>query len=194
MSLVKVQERRLTGEIITRSISTTGKNDNLMKLSVIATTEAPVRRFDFERGEEFLEVLDVQEKSVNTTRLKKGIPVLDSHQRDDLSNVLGKTTGFEFKDGQLLLDVKLSGKSELDNLRQDIKDGIISDVSIGYSVKNFKDEGKPSDDEDGLKTLRATDWEVFELSFVAVPADAEANIKNARQHIIPLTTTIKEQQ
>jgi len=194
MSTVKVQERRLTGEIVTKSISTTGKNDNLMKLSVIATTEAPVRRFDLERGEEFLEVLDVQETSVNTTRLKKGLPVLDSHQRGTLSNVLGKTTGFEFKDGKLLLDVKLSGKAELDNLRQDIRDGIVSDVSIGYAVKNFKDEGKPPDDEDGLKTLRATDWEVFELSFVAVPADADANIKDARQHIIPLTTTIKEHQ
>lgn len=194
MSSVKVQERRLTGEIVTRSISTTGKNDTLMKLSVIATTQAPVKRFDFERGEEFFEVLDVKETSVNTTRLKKGIPVLDSHQRGTLSNVLGKTTGFEFKDGQLLLDVKISGKAELEDLRQDIKDGIISDVSIGYVINKFKDEGPPSDDENGLKTLRATDWEVFELSFVAVPADADANIKDARQYTIPLTTTIKEHQ
>jgi phage head maturation protease len=56
-----------------------------------------------------------------------------------------------------------------------IRDGIIRDVSVGYTIHRVeKTENVDSDDE-----WRVVDWEPLEISAVPIPADAGSQIRKA---------------
>lgn len=78
------------------------------------------------------------------------------------------------------------GKSGLaDEVWGDVRDGIRSNVSVGYFINRMiLEEGGADDTPDRYRVI---DWEPFELSIVAVPADREVGVgrtadgKNAAQ-------------
>jgi HK97 family phage major capsid protein len=53
----------------------------------------------------------------------------------------------------------------------DVLDGIRSNVSVGYMIHRMVEEGDKKN-----PTLRATDWQPFEVSLVSVPADFKVGI------------------
>lgn len=67
-------------------------------------------------------------------------------------------------------------KSQLgEEIYQDVRDGIRTKVSIGYRVHDIVLEKQ----EDELNTYRVTDWEPYEGSIVAIPADASVGVGRA---------------
>lgn len=177
---IKLNEGFIYGSV--RTIHDDEDGDKL-KVTVVASTEAPVVRYDWNSDESFNEVLDMKESSVRTTRLETGLSVLNTHDSSHLGSVLGITKGFSFKKKELILDVEFSKRDDISNTIRDIKDGIVKFVSIGYRVHSFKDEGRENEHE--MRTFRAMDWEPLELSFVSVPADPGASIvKGDRQYSI----------
>ena len=61
----------------------------------------------------------------------------------------------------------------------DVKDGIRCHVSVGYSILEAFVEKRGEDGE--ADTVRVTDWEPFEVSFVSVPADASVGVGRSRE-------------
>lgn len=68
--------------------------------------------------------------------------------------------------------VRMASSERAQAIMQDIEDGVRTNVSVGYRVHRLELES----DQDGVKVYRVTDWEPFELSLVAVPADAAVGI------------------
>jgi phage head maturation protease len=145
-------------------------------VDVVWTTGATVRRVSFINGP-YNEALIVGPENVRLARLNAGAPFLNSHDGFDLRGVIGTVVpgSARLANGAGYATVQLSRRQDVAGIVGDIRDGIIRNVSVGYRYhKVEKIEG--SDGQ--LPTWRVVDWEPLEISAVAVPADAGAQIRS----------------
>lgn len=153
-------------------------NDNDRTVELVFTTSKPVRMYGFtDRGfEEFNETLSMEAGHVDLDRMKRGAPLLDSHDRfGGLGKQLGVVEDVWVEGDELHGRVRFSKRDDVEPFYQDVKDGIIRNASIGYRVYKYQDI---SEDDDKIRTLKATRWEGFEISLVTVPADSSAQVKS----------------
>ena len=139
---------------------------------VVWTTGARVQRSNFDGP--YLEELSMSSESIRMDRLNNGAPLLNSHSAADLSDIVGVVERAyidEQNQGRAL--VRFSNRDDVTPIFNDVKDGIIRSVSVGYKVWNYE-----RSEEKGQPILRATDWEPHELSLVPIPADAQAQVRS----------------
>lgn len=136
-------------------------DDNRIVKNVSVCSDEPYKRY---YG---MEILTHSAEAIDLARIKKGAsPLLFNHDRDAL---LGKVSNPVIKDGKLYVDFKFS-KSEMgQQMLSDLKDGILTECSIGYEVTKFEVD----EDEE---TYTATRWTIYEVSLVTIPADASVGV------------------
>jgi phage head maturation protease len=71
--------------------------------------------------------------------------------------------------------VRFSRRSDVEDIWQDVRDGIVRWVSVGYRVHKFEEDASSADK---IPTRTAIDWEPFEASLVAMPADIGARVRS----------------
>jgi HK97 family phage prohead protease len=155
--------------------------ENSRSFEVVFGTETEgVMRYDWSRDEVFVEVLDFSPSSVRMTRFEQGVvPVLDNHDRyGGVRSQLGKAENARLEDGRGLATIRFSNRSEVDGIVQDVRDGILTGISVGYRVNKYKRDGKTAD---GVPRRRAVDWEPLEISLAPVPADGESRVRATEQ-------------
>lgn len=163
------------------SINAASFNDAERTVEVVWTTGANVRRYDYMSGQSYDESLVVEAAAIDMTRLNSGrAPVLNTHASYDLQAQIGCVERAWVDDqGQGRAILKLSGRAELAGLVQDIKDGIVSNISVGYSVQRYEVTAAANRTDGGTVPLyRAVAWQPAEISFVPVPADAQSGTRN----------------
>lgn len=146
---------------------------------VLWTAGAEVPRMDWWTGQRYIEVLEVSDKAIRMDRLQSGrAPVLDSHARWSLDNVMGvvEKGSVRIEKGQGHAKVRLSARDDISGIVSDIRDGIIANISPGYVTHAYREEMK----DNNLYRI-ATDWEPMEISFVPVGADPDAGRRSAAQ-------------
>ena len=148
-------------------------NIDTREVDVTFATETPCFRFGW--SEDYNEVLSCQPSAVRMERINKGLPVLNSHDSWSLKSQIGRTTKVWFTDKTICARVLLSKRPEVETLLQDIKDGIIRDISVGYRVYKFEREPAA---EGAIPTYIAIDWMPNEISFVSVPADTNCGVRS----------------
>jgi len=167
---VKTQQTYLRANVSPESL-----NRDDRTVDVVFTKGSSVRRYDYFSGETFIEELSLDEGHVDLSRLQNGAPVLNNHNRYSLEDQIGVVVSAELIPGkQGNAQLKFSKRDSVEDIFQDIEDGVIRNVSFGYTVDKFTDV---SGEDDEIRTLRAVDWQPFEISMVAVPADAEAQVR-----------------
>ncbi len=115
------------------------------------------------------EVLDHAAASVRLGRLNNGGALLMDHDSRDQVGVVERA----WIEGRKAYAVVRFGKSaRAQEIYEDVKDGIRKLVSVGYRILELALEKS----SDGLETYRATDWEPYEISLVAVPADPSVGV------------------
>ena len=144
------------------------------EVEVVFATETPVFRCGWD--EDFNEVLSCTPEAVRLGKTKKGLPVLDGHNGWSLHAQLGRAQNIRIADKECRATVVFSKRAEVEGIFQDVKDGIISDVSVGYRV--FKFERTPAAADEKYPTYRALDWEPFEISFTPIPADINCGVRD----------------
>ncbi|MFP4560990.1 MAG: prohead protease/major capsid protein fusion protein [Thiohalorhabdus sp.] len=156
-------------------------NNDERTVDVVWSTGARVlRRRLFE--EPFYEELSMEPDAVRMGRLENGAPVIDSHMAFGVRDMLGVTENARLSNGEGLATLRISQREELEGLWQDIRDGIVNAVSIGYRVYQYVESGRT---EEGTLIMRAVDWEPFEISLVPVGADPDAGIRSEERHLEP---------
>jgi hypothetical protein len=141
------------------------------------TTGAAVKRVDWWNGDEWLEELSCDPAAVRMGRMNSGAPLLDTHNRYSVSGVLGVVENAKV-DGQCgTADVRFSRRAEVEPILQDVKDKIIRNISVGYTVYRFDDVSTPEDIKARVRRMRAMDWEPAEVSLVPIGADAGAGVR-----------------
>lgn len=147
---------------------------------VIWTTGAavPRRLYDWanDRVVDMEEVLSLKANAVRMARLASGrAPVLNAHSDWDLSDVIGVVDKASISASEGRATLRLSKREEVDPLWQDIQDGIIANVSVGYDVHRWQ-----IDRQEGKREVwTAVDWEPLELSLVPIGADPGAVVRAA---------------
>ncbi len=146
-------------------------------VEVVWSTGAGVPRRD-QRGA-YTELLSLDPAHINLERLV-GASVLNGHRQSELCDVIGVVEEARIEAGQGVALLRLSARPDVEPIVTDIAGGVIRHVSIGYRVDRWQD-GR---DESGHRTRTAVAWAPFEVSFVPVPADPGASVRNSP----PMTT------
>ncbi len=118
----------------------------------------------------FKEILSHEEGAINLERLA-GMNLLWNHDRDI---VLGKIERVWVTDKKAYCQAKWSKKPSIQEYRQDVSDGIITNASFLYSVEEYEEMSR-DDGEDGYCFLGKR-WTPYEISLVSVPADPTVGI------------------
>lgn len=151
--------------------------DGVLRLSLSVSSEEPYLRTSWWDGD-WIEVLGHKSGEVDLTRLNGGAAVLANHDRYTSTGktplaAIGMVEKAWIENGRLLADIALSRREDLADLRQDIADGLVRNVSIGYQIHERvlekSTEGQPDE-------YRVTSWTPFEISIVDIPADATVGL------------------
>jgi phage major head subunit gpT-like protein len=139
------------------------------------TTGSRGRRYSWSIGE-YYEELDVSPTAVRLERLNNGAPFLNLHDQWDLDAVLGVVERSWIENGEGVALVRFSQRPEVDGIFKDVRDGILRNISVGYTVHRYV---LVEDGEDQIPVYRAMDWEPTELSLVPVGFDDGAKVRSA---------------
>lgn len=149
-------------------------NEETRTVELVWSSGARVRRYDWWEGRYYEEELSLEAAHVRLDRLNAGAPLLKDH-RASLDATIGVVERAWVEAGEGRALVRFSERAEVAPIMADVKAGILRNISVGYAVRRYevtKEEGK-------LDIYRAVDWEPAELSFVAIPADASAQVRSA---------------
>lgn len=103
-----------------------------------------------------------------------GKPVLNSHRRGSLSDVLGHVVSVRADGRKVSAVIKLSRRPDVEQIVDDILAGHIRGISFGYTVSEWKDGT-----ENGRRTRTITKLNPVEISLVPIPADPSATIRSS---------------
>ena len=136
-------------------------------IRVSFSSEQPVtRRSSF--GESWVETLGHRIEEVNLSRLNTSAPVLYNHQRGESQHRIGVVERAWLENGKGYADLRISKRSEVAGIWQDIADGILRNVSVAYQIEEKSLLEKRNNEPD---LYRVTNWTPIEISLVDIPAD-----------------------
>lgn len=125
------------------------------------SSEAPVERWFGS------EVLSHAAESVDLSRLNDGAPLLWNHNPDQVLGVVERGW-IDGKKKRGMVSVRFSRSAFAEEKLADIRDGILRNVSVGYSINDV--------DQRSDGSIVATSWQPMEVSVVSVPADQSIGI------------------
>lgn len=131
-------------------------------------SETPVERYFGN------EVLDCTAKSCDLSRLNDGGAFLWMHDPQKVLGVVESASLDQDRTGRAV--VRFGRSQDAQQYFQDVQDGILGKVSVGYRVQDMVLE---SSSADGGDTYRVTRWQPMEISLVSIPADASVGVGRA---------------
>ncbi len=146
-------------------------------VEVVWSTGAKVLRSNWMDGV-FYEELDMSPKAIRLERLNNGAPFLANHDSYDVARTLGVVESARIENGRGVATVrfaKAEDDPEADKVFRKVADGIIRSVSVGYRVHRAE---KIVTEGEKIPTMRVVDWTPYEISAVALPADAGAGFRS----------------
>lgn len=127
--------------------------------------------------EDYYEELEISESAIRMDRLNNGAPFLNSHWQQNVYGVLGAVQRAWLEGGQLMIRVKFSKRDEVEEILQDVRDGVLPHVSVGYLVHQYDVTEKQGE----LDVKRAVDWEPMEVSLVPIGFDDGATVRSSER-------------
>jgi HK97 family phage major capsid protein/HK97 family phage prohead protease len=113
------------------------------------------------------EILSHEGKAADLSRLNDGAPLLFNHNPDRVIGVVERA----YIDGNKrrgYARVRFSRNPFAQEILSDVKDGVLRNVSFGYSIDKMEERGSGD--------YVATAWSPYEISVVSVPADPGVGI------------------
>jgi HK97 family phage major capsid protein len=121
-----------------------------------------------------MEILDHSPGSIDMEFIGSGrAPLLVDHEMADQVGVVEQISLGTDRVARAVVRFGKSARAE--EIWQDVKDGIRSNVSVGYVISEMVSDGKQGDRE----IYRATRWMPLEISIVSIPADTSVGVGRA---------------
>jgi|Deesub1362A_J573_1020465.scaffolds.fasta_scaffold00715_6 HK97 family phage prohead protease len=150
-------------------------------VEVVIATEAPVEVWDWSRWEAVREVLLMSGLEQPVAQ----VPLLDTHNRESTSNVLGSVRDITVQGDRLVARAYFSEAPEAATAFQKVKEGHLTDLSVGYRVTAsvWVEEGTTAEVngrrfEGPMRVV--TGWQLREVSLCPIGADQQAKVRNGR--------------
>ena len=139
--------------------------DDERRVELAFSSEEPVER---SFG---IEILDHGADSVDMNFMGSGrAPLLVDHNPADQVGVVEKAS--LGTDRVARADVRFGKGERANEMYEDVKDGIRTNISVGYRINKMEVE----DGEEGGDAYRVTDWTPMEISLVSIPADTTVGV------------------
>jgi hypothetical protein len=162
-------------EILTRTLeiqqsAILDESSRLVRLSF--SSEEPVTRQSL-FGDPWIEVLGHDDGEADLSRLNSAAPVLYNHDRSERENRIGVVERAWIEKGRGYAEIRLSRRPEVEGVWQDVREGILRNVSVAYRINERK---LTEETENSPDLYRVTSWTPMEISLVDIPADASVGI------------------
>ena len=169
------RKQEITKKTLERSFSVTDRNidEDQRTVEIAFSSEEPYERWFGS------EVLDHAPQSVRLDRLNGGAAVLVNHDSSDQVGVVVSARIDDDKRGRAVIRFSRSQRGE--EIFQDVKDGIRQLVSVGYQIHKYDIQERKGQSD----LVRVTEWEPFEASIVAIPADASVGVGRSADKSTP---------
>lgn len=145
-------------------------------------TGEAVKRYDFWTDEEYLLRFSMDPADVKLDRLSSGrAPLINSHGGffgPTLADQIGVVEKAWLDGGTGYATVRFSERADVEPIWQDVKGGIIRNVSMGANIDQTRDITEKGQK---TKTILAIDWTPWEISAVPIGADPGAAFLSATQ-------------
>lgn len=161
---------------VTRADANAGEAAPAARFELVFTTGAPVRRYDYQNGRYYIEQLEVSAEAINTERLVRGAPLLNSHSNYRLEDQIGVCDQPTIQNGEGVVQSQLSRRESVRGIVQDLEDRVIRNVSVGY-VRDAIEMIAPAE-LTGMWTYRVTRWTPMEVSLTPIPADMDSQVRS----------------
>ena len=140
------------------------QNDNKLSFVFVSDDNSGVR-FDWGSGEYYNEILDV-----NGANLERLQTFFKDHYRS-VDSAIGKIENTRVEGGEIVGDVIFGSDADSQVVRSKYAEGILTDVSIGYEIRDYKVEQGAENERDNVTV---TDFDIFEVSAVGIGFDGGA--------------------
>lgn len=146
-------------------------------IDVVLSTGADVLRVDYWTDKRWIERLLITPESVDLSRLNRGAPLLWRHSAYAPADVLGKFVegSARVEGGAILATARLSRAASKQETIDEIVDGTLPNVSIGYRTDSESIEAPTA--PGGIEIRTATRLTIYEGSIVPIPADVGAGTR-----------------
>ncbi|UCG33292.1 MAG: hypothetical protein JSU68_01425 [Phycisphaerales bacterium] len=180
---IRETPRRELHDLTARTLTVRAEsiNEEARSVEAVLATEAPTTVYDFRSWRLIDEVLRVE-----GAQLPAQVVMLESHMRYGLDTVLGSVRGMKKESGEVVGRLFFAeGDEAAERAWQKVKQGHLTDVSVGYRAIEYTDI-KPNTSAvvngkrytAGERTLRiTTKWRIREGSLVPIGADEGAKIR-----------------
>lgn len=180
--------------MVTRALESEGVtiiDEAERKIRVSFSSETPYTRYSWDGP--WVEVLGHDSSEVDMTRLSTGgAPALYNHNSHSRENHVGVIEKAFIENGRGYADIRISKRESLTELWGDIKDKIVTGVSVGYEIL----EKKLTKADDKADEYRVTKWMPREISFVPLAADPTVGLGRStktEEAIMPNKNEVKEE-
>lgn len=148
-------------------------DEKTRSIDVVFATTTPVLKYDYSEGY-FYEVLDMDGHDMS--RASGSLPVLNDHNKyTGVEGIIGRAENIRKENGVWMATLRFSKRDDVEEIVQDIKDGILQDISFGYNVRSY--EATPLAEGVTIPTYIARSWQTTEITLVVIPADPNAKIR-----------------
>lgn len=159
-------------------------------IEVVWTTGATVRRrryIGWDTSVPFDEELVVTSEAIDLTRMQAGAPVLDSHSGYSTDSIRAVVDKVWLAGGQGLATLRFPSegvRKSSDELFEMARDKIIPNISVGYRIDQVRVIAPKKEGDIERRVIEK--WTPYEVSFVAVPADAGAQVRSGDTRSFPV--------
>lgn len=173
--------------LMSRSAPVGSVDADARTLDVVFSTGSTVRRtraIGFDTRIPYDETIIVSADAVNMERLNAGAPVLDSHENWTTLSQIGVVERAWIDGANAMARVRFPQEGidpSADRLFALVSDGIVRNVSVGYSQDVVRIIA--AEKRDDVERRIVERWTPYEISFVTIPADPGAQVRSedARQ-------------
>lgn len=138
-------------------------------IDVAFCSENPVERVI--NGEIYYEILLCGSENADLRRLNNNGAVLFNHNHDELIGAVVSARMDADRVGRATLKISSTANDEWEM----IKEGVLTHISIGYNINDYRIEGN---------RILVTNYEIFEVSLVSIPADVFAGVGRSMESSI----------
>ena len=179
-----MKKRKLNQILRMVSIREETANPENGSVEVVIASENPVERYDSERDLVLREILLMDGVEFRTKRMQ--LPIVDSHDRSTVKNVLGSVRNIRTEGGQLVGDAMFAADPDSQEAYKKLLDGHLTDFSITASPKEITTVRRgESFDLRGEKIEGpaeiVTRWIPTDASLVAAGADETSTVRELRR-------------
>ena len=155
-------------------------DDDARTVTFVAATENGVETY---WGREYLRM-----SGASLDRYRKNPVLLDAHNRYEAGAVIGKATKVTVKNRELTVEVLFAETVRAEEIWELVRGRFLNALSIGFipGETQVLEEGESSGTGKGRIEGPARivkEWELYEVSVVPIPADAEALRRNAAAEV-----------